>query len=152
MEVFAEQGADVWACAHTQTDGFEDKIDQISSKYAAVVTPIYFDVTNEAQVKDAVKMIGETSKAIDILVNNAGISVERLFSMTSIETISKMMEVNFLSQIRLSQFVSRFMVRNKIGSIINIASVSGIESEQEVLHMGAARQPLSFRQKQWRLN
>ena len=29
VEVFAEQGADVWACAHTQTDGFEDKIDQI---------------------------------------------------------------------------------------------------------------------------
>lgn len=147
VEVFAEQGADVWACAHTQTDGFEDKIDQISSKYAAVVTPIYFDVTNEAQVKDAVKMIGETSKAIDILVNNAGISVERLFSMTSIETISKMMEVNFLSQIRLSQFVSRFMVRNKIGSIINIASVSGIESEQGSIAYGSSKAAVIFSTK-----
>lgn len=147
VEVFAEQGAAVWACARMQTDEFEEKIKEISSKYAATVTPVYFDVTKEAEVKDAVKMISGRSKTIDILVNNAGISVERLFSMTSIETINNTMEVNFLSQVRLAQFVSRLMVRNKAGSIINIASVSGMESEQGSIAYGSSKAAVIFSTK-----
>lgn len=147
VEAFAEQGASLWACARTQTDEFEDKIEELSSKYAVTVTPVYFDVTNEAQVKEAVKMIGRDSKAIDILVNNAGISIERLFHMTSIETISKTLEANFLSQVRLSQLVSRFMVRNRTGSIINIASVSGIESEQGSIAYGSSKAAVIFATK-----
>ncbi len=147
VEVFAEQGAAVWACARMQTDEFEEKIKEISSKYAAAVTPVYFDVTKEAEVKDAVKMISGRSKTIDILVNNAGISVERLFSMTSIETINNTMEVNFLSQVRLAQLVSRLMVRNKAGSIINIASVSGMESEQGSIAYGSSKAAVIFSTK-----
>lgn len=147
VEVFAEQGAAVWACARMQTDEFEEKIKEISSKYAATVTPVYFDVTKEAEVKDAVKMISGRSKTIDILVNNAGISVERLFSMTSIETINNTMEVNFLSQVRLAQLVSRLMVRNKAGSIINIASVSGMESEQGSIAYGSSKAAVIFSTK-----
>ena len=147
VEVFAEQGAAVWACARMQTDEFEEKIKEISSKYAAAVTPVYFDVTKEAEVKDAVKMISGRSKTIDILVNNAGISVERLFSMTSIETINNTMEVNFLSQVRLAQLVSRVMVRNKAGSIINIASVSGMESEQGSIAYGSSKAAVIFSTK-----
>lgn len=147
VEVFAEQGAAVWACARMQTDEFEEKIKEISSKYAVTVTPVYFDVTKEAEVKDAVKMISGCSKTIDILVNNAGISVERLFSMTSIETINNTMEVNFLSQVRMAQLVSRLMVRNKAGSIINIASVSGMESEQGSIAYGSSKAAVIFSTK-----
>lgn len=147
VEVFAEQGAAVWACARTRTDEFEEKIKEISSKNATTITPVYFDVTKEAEVKDAVKMISVHSKTIDILVNNAGISVERLFSMMPIETISNTMEVNFLSQVRLAQLVSRLMVRNKTGSIINIASVSGIESEQGSIAYGSSKAAVIFSTK-----
>ena len=113
VEVFAEQGAAVWACARMQTDEFEEKIKEISSKYAAAVTPVY----------------------------------ERLFSMTSIETINNTMEVNFLSQVRLAQLVSRLMVRNKAGSIINIASVSGMESEQGSIAYGSSKAAVIFSTK-----
>lgn len=147
VETFAEQRATIWACARTQTDEFEEKIKEMSSKNAATITPVYFDVTKEAEVKEAIKMISVHSKTVDILVNNAGISVERLFGMTSIETISNMMEVNFLSQVRLAQLVSRLMVRNKAGSIINIASVSGIESEQGSIAYGSSKAAVIFSTK-----
>ncbi len=147
VEAFAKQGAVVWACVRTQSEEFEQKMKEISSEYATTITPVYFDVTKESEAKEAVKMIGGYSKGIDILVNNAGISVERLFSMTSIETIGNTMEVNFLSQVRLAQLVSRLMVRNRTGSIINIASVSGIESEQGSIAYGSSKAAVIFSTK-----
>ena len=99
------------------------------------------------EVEKAIQEVKDTFGKIDILVNNAGISVERLFSMTSIETINNTMEVNFLSQVRLAQLVSRVMVRNKAGSIINIASVSGMESEQGSIAYGSSKAAVIFSTK-----
>lgn len=139
VEVFAEQGAAIWACARTKSDEFEEKIKELSDKNEVAITPVYFDVTEEAAVKNAIKMIGAESKSIDILVNNAGISMERLFSMTSSDMIQKAMEVNYLSQVRLAQLVSRYMMKAKTGSIVNIASVTGMESKQGGLAYGSSK-------------
>lgn len=146
-EVFAEQKAVVWACARKQSDEFEDKIKEIADKNKAIVKPVYFDVTNEAAVKEAVKIIGKESDAIDILVNNAGISVERLFSMTSSDMMRETMEVNFLSQIHLSQLVSRYMMKARSGSIVNVASVAGMESEQGGIAYGSSKAAVLFSTK-----
>lgn len=153
VEVFAEQGAQIWACARTQSDEFEDKLGEISGRNAVMARPVYFDVTDEDAVKNAVKMIGKKSGSVDILVNNAGISAEKLFGMTSPEMMMKTMKVNFMAQVHLAQLVSRYMIKAGGGSIVNVASVAGMESEQGgALLMGAARRLSSLRQKQWRLN
>lgn len=147
VEVFAEQEADIWACARTQSDEFEYKINEIAKSHSVTITPIYFDVTDEAAVKDAIKTIGKNSKSVDILVNNAGVSVEKLFSMTSFEVMQKTMEVNFLSQVCLAQLVSRYMMKAKKGSIVNIASVAGIESEQGGIAYGSSKAAIIFSTK-----
>lgn len=147
VEVFAEQGAVIWACARTKSDEFEDKIKELSDKNAAMITPVYFDITEEAMVKNAIKMIGENSKSIDILVNNAGISIERLFSMTSFNMMRNAMETNFLSQVHLAQLVSRYMMKARTGSIVNIASVAGIESEQGSIAYGSSKAAVIFSTK-----
>ena len=147
VEVFAEQGADVWACARTQTDEFEKKLKEIADKNAGTIAPIYFDVTEEAAVKNAVKKIGRDSKSVDILVNNAGISIERLFPMTSSEMMAKTMKANFLSQVLLAQLVSRYMIKAKRGSIVNIASISGIEGKQGSLAYGSSKAAVIFSTK-----
>lgn len=147
VEVFAEQGADIWACARTQTDEFEDRLKALADKNAVTITPIYFDVTEEKEVKDAVKRIGNYSRMIDVLVNNAGISIERLFHMTSSEMMEKAMKTNFLSQVLLSQLVSRYMMKAKSGSIINIASISGIEGKQGSIAYGSSKAAVIFSTK-----
>lgn len=96
VEVFSEQGAAIWACARTRSDEFEDKINEMSKKNGVTITPVYFDVTDETAVRNAIKKIGMASKSIDILVNNADISIERLFNMTSFDMMHKTMETNFL--------------------------------------------------------
>lgn len=144
VEVFAEQGATIWACARTKSDEFESKIQELSYKNKVTIRPVYFDVTEKDEVKSAIKMIGKDSKSIDVLVNNAGISTERFFSMTSSDMIRKTMEVNFLSQVFLSQLVSRYMIKAKAGSIINIASVAGIENEEGGTAYGSSKAAIIF--------
>lgn len=147
VEVFAEHGAVIWACARTQSDEFEGKLKEIANKNAAVIRPIYFDMTDREAVKNAVKSIGRDSGTVDILVNNAGISIERLFSMTPFDMMHKAMEVNFLSQIFLTQLVSRYMMKSKAGSIVNIASVAGMESEQGGIAYGSSKAAVIFSTK-----
>ena len=147
VEVFAEQGAAVWACARTRSEEFEAKLKEIADKNSAAITPVYFDVSDKAAVKEAVKEIGKAAGKIDVLVNNAGISIEKFFSMTSFEEMQKAMDVNFLSQVHLAQLVSRYMVKTKAGSIINVASVAGIESEEGSIAYGSSKAAVIFATK-----
>ena len=147
VEVFAKQGAVIWACARTKSIEFENKVKELSYKNAVEINPVYFDVTDGERVKNAVKAIGKASKSIDILVNNAGISIERLFHMTSSDMMQKTMEVNFLSQVRLAQLVSRYMMKTKTGSIVNVASVAGMENEQGDIAYGSSKAAVIFSTK-----
>lgn len=147
VEVFAEQKAVIWACARTQSDGFEDKIAEIAKKNTTVITTSYFDVTDKNAVRNAVRMIGKSAKSIDILVNNAGIDTQTLFSMASLEVVQETLNVNFFSQIYLTQQVSRYMMKAKAGSIINMASVSGIVNSRGDIAYGSSKAASIFSTK-----
>lgn len=147
VELFAEHGATVWACARTPSEQFENKLREIAEKTGAIIQPVYFDVTDENAVKDAVRRIGRESARMDVLVNNAGISVESLFHMTSLDTMEQVMNTNFLSQVRLSQLVSRYMMKTRSGSIINVASVSGMAGETGGMPYGSSKAAVIFATK-----
>ena len=74
------------------------------------------------------KVLLENEK-IDILVNNAGINHTALFLMTKIEKIREIFEVNFFSNLILTQKILKKMIKQKKGSIINIASNAAQESD-----------------------
>lgn len=147
VAAFAKQGATIWACARKKTEEFEKLIYDIAETNSVFINPVYFDVTDGQAATSAVRKIGKESPSIDILVNNAGMSVEKLFWMTSIDTMRKAMDTNFLSQIQLSQLASRYMMKQKSGSIINVASVAGIEREPGGLAYGSSKAAVIFSTK-----
>lgn len=147
VEVFAEQKAVIWACAHTQSDEFEDKIAEIANRNSTIIYPVYFDVKDKTAVKNAVKTIGKSAKSMDILVNNAGVSVKAFLNMMSYEMMREALEVNFFSQVYLTQCVSRYMIKAKTGSIINVASVSGIVNSQGDIAYGSSKAASIFSTK-----
>lgn len=147
VEVFAEQKALIWACARRQSDEFEDKIEEIAKENTTVITPVYFDVTDRDAVKNAVRMIGKSAKSIDILVNNAGIDAQGLFNMVSLEKMRETLNVNFLSQMYLAQQISRYMIKVKAGSIINMASASGIVNSRGDIAYGSSKAASIFSTK-----
>lgn len=74
------------------------------------------------------KKAAEALKAfgtIDVLVNNGGISQRSLFAETNMETIRKLMEVNFFGSAELTRAVLPSMMERKSGHVIVTSSVAG---------------------------
>ena len=76
----------------------------------------------EQAVRDIVKKYGK----INILVNNAGITKDGLLMGMSREDFDSVVDVNLGGAFNMLRFVSRQMLRQKSGRIVNMASVVGI--------------------------
>ena len=63
---------------------------------------------------------------IDCVVNNAAIIANQKLGMVTKSLLEKMYAVNVFAVIDMMQLVSRLMVRNGGGSIVNMASVTGV--------------------------
>lgn len=134
LERFAMHGANVFAHARKETEEFKDVCKKTSEKYNVSIVPLYFDVADEDAVKEGIKEIAKTVKYIDILVNNVGVvNNVKLFQMMNIQEIREQFEVNFFSHLLITQLISRFMIRRRKGSIINISSCAGIDGNTGML-------------------
>ena len=129
LERIAENGANIIACARKQDDLFEKEISNISKKFNIKIKPIYFDLSNENEIEQGSKKIISLNWIIDIIVNNAGINHVALFQMTSIKKMREIFNINFFSQILLTQKLLNIMIKNKKGSIINISSNAAVECD-----------------------
>lgn len=139
MEVFAENGANLWACARKQTEQFEQDVKDFSEKYDVRITPVYFELTDSNEMKQAVKQIMSAKQPIDILINNAGITYNALFQMSTIEQIHNTLEVNFVAPFLFTQYIVKLMLRNGGGSIVNIASSAGQDGNSGRSVYGASK-------------
>jgi 3-oxoacyl-[acyl-carrier protein] reductase len=147
LELFHAEGASVFACARTQTENFEADLKKIASKGQGFIKPIYFDFSEPDQIKDAIQKIIAHTKVIDVLVNNAGIASGSLFQMTPVSKVKEMFEINFFAQLQFSQSIARLMTRAKFGSIINMASVSGLLGDSGTLSYGSSKAALIYATK-----
>jgi len=139
LETFAKNGANIWACVRTQNNEFDIFINELMKAYYVQITPIYFDLSNYEQIKSGVKVIMSEKKKIDILVNNAGITYNALFQMTSMDKLEEVFKVNYFSQVLLTQYIVKLMVRQNSGSIINIASSAAIDANPGRSAYGASK-------------
>lgn len=130
MKVFAEKGANIWACVRKNEENFQEYISALAKKTGVTITPIFFDLADAEQVKAGAKTIISAKQPVDVLVNNAGIIHTALFQMTSIGKMKEIFEVNLFNQILLTQYIVRIMIRQKSGSIINISSSAAIECDE----------------------
>lgn len=142
VKTFAENGYDIWACARTQTGEFEQRMSSIAQENNVIITPIYFDLADESQVKEGIKEILKEKKNIDVLINNAGVPYGGLFTMTSVAKLRDVFEVNVFSQVLIMQLVARQMMKQKSGCIINMCSVGGIETNPGYLAYGSSKAAL----------
>jgi 3-oxoacyl-[acyl-carrier protein] reductase len=93
------------------------------------------DVSNE---KDVVKMVRATKKEfnrIDILLNNAGIASMNHFLTTSCSSVQNIFNTNFLGTFLFSREVSKVMMKQKYGRIVNYTTVaSPLRLEGEAIY------------------
>ena len=85
----------------------------------AVALPL--DVTNPAQVAEAVRRAEERFGGIDVLVNNAGIGYFAAVEESDEAEVRRMFEINFFGLARMTRAVLPGMRKRRSGHIINIA-------------------------------
>jgi len=122
LENFSENGSDIFACVRKIDDDFKNIINSIEKKNQNNIYPIEVDLSNEESVKLGCKTILSKAKKIDNLVNNAGAISTSIFQMTSQKKYKELFEINFHSQILMTQFLIKEMIKRKKGSIIFISS------------------------------
>jgi 3-oxoacyl-[acyl-carrier protein] reductase len=130
VRVFAENGANIWACVRKESKPFSEYINSLEKKHSVNINPVYIDLNDEEQIKNGVKVIKNNKETVDILVNNAGAIFTALFQMTSMKKLKEMFEINYFSQMFFTQYISRIMMRQKFGSIINLSSSAAIEGNE----------------------
>jgi len=144
VEKFASKGINIWACARCKDESFEKEMRKLQEQYHVVIKPVYFDLENEDEIKIALKKVIAEKESIDILVNNAGIPHGALLFMTSMKDLRKVFEINFFSQVLITQMVSKVMVRQKSGSIVNLASVAGLDGDAGYTAYGSSKAAMAF--------
>jgi 3-oxoacyl-[acyl-carrier protein] reductase len=147
METFAQNGADIWACARKQTNEFDGLLQELRTKHNNRITPLYFDLADESAIKEALNPLLVAKEKIDILVNNAGVAHGSFFQMTSISKIREIFEINFFSQLLVTQMVAKLMMKQKSGSIINLASIAGMDGNPGYVSYGSGKAALIYATK-----
>ena len=143
LQLFAKNGCNCWAVIHRDDEQFFNTIHRLEEEYKVWIKPVHMELDNSDSIKEGIKEIVKEKHSIDILVNAAGIvSPNRLFTMTKMEDIRKVIEVNFFSAIELTQLVLRPMMRQRSGNIINIASVSAWGEDTSQLEYAASKAAL----------
>ena len=135
LERFArERGVTLIAHARKESADFVNELKGIEA-LGCQVEPLYFDLLDSAQIKEALSKALKAHKKIDVLVNNAAVVMpNRSFLMADMGMIRESFEVNFFAQVQITQMVCRSMIRNQSGAIVNMASVaafSGVEGQFE---------------------
>lgn len=84
------------------------------------------DVTDLEAIENLVKKAIEEFESIDVLVNNAGITKDNLLMRMSEEEFTKVIDVNLKGTYIVTKIVSKYMMKKRQGSIINLSSVVGV--------------------------
>jgi len=97
------------------------------------------DVTNMVEVEINVNKIIDNFKRVDILVNNAGITKDNLLLRLSENDWDKVIAVNLKGAFNCIKVLSKFMVKQRYGKIVNISSVIGIMGNAGQVNYAASK-------------
>ena len=102
----------------------QNKLDKLN-RSVKNLEKIVCDLSNKIEIENLVKKVLDDYGRIDILINNAGITDDSLFLRMTPEKWESVINTNLTSNFLLTNLVSKSMIKNKWGRIVNITSVVG---------------------------
>lgn len=122
---FAKQGAKVTLCARSR-EALEEVRSQIEAVSPGSSLLLQANVTNGDEVNAVVKKTLDTQGSVDILVNNAGTTRDNLLALMTEKEWDEVLTTNLKSVFLMTKACVRPMVKQRSGSIINMASIIGL--------------------------
>ncbi|GHG83300.1 3-oxoacyl-[acyl-carrier-protein] reductase [Comamonas sp. JC664] len=122
---FAKAGASTVVISYAGNEAAAQETVKLLEAEGAKAEAIRFDVADSAACASAVDGIVKSHGRLDVLVNNAGIAVDGLVMRVKDEDWDKQLDTNLKGSFSLIRAVSRPMMKQRGGAIINITSVVG---------------------------
>lgn len=125
---FAKNNCNVVINYNSHKKEAEELEKYIKSNFNVETMVIKCDVSNELEVKTMIEQIIDKFKNIDVLINNAAIEVSSSFEEKKVSDFQKILNVNLIGTFLVSKYVSKYMLKQKKGKIINVASNNAINT------------------------
>ncbi|MBT3208302.1 MAG: 3-oxoacyl-[acyl-carrier-protein] reductase [Bacteroidetes bacterium] len=122
---FAEQGANV-AFTDLFIDENAKELEIQLNKYGVKAKAYASDASSFEKSEETINAILKDFDRIDILVNNAGITKDTLLMRMTEDQWDAVININLKSVFNLTKAVQRTMLKQRVGSIINMSSVVGV--------------------------
>ncbi|ASF39431.1 MULTISPECIES: 3-oxoacyl-[acyl-carrier-protein] reductase [Halobacillus] len=122
--------------------GSEDKAEAVVQEIidqGGEAIKIQADVTSEDDVKRMIKTVVDEFGRLDILVNNAGITKDNLLMRMKEEEFDSVIDTNLKGVFLCTKGVTRQMMKQKYGRIINVASIVGVSGNAGQANYVAAK-------------
>lgn len=118
---FAAEGATIALCDITAEDA-EKTVHELGehAKFYQL------NVSSEEEVSKTITDIFNDHAKIDILINNAGITNDKLLLRMTSEDWIKVIDVNLTGTFLVTKMVAKYMIKQRFGRIVNIASIVGL--------------------------
>ena len=132
-------GAGATVIGTATTESGADNISKVFAENKISGKGMKLDVTDNEQVSNLVKDIGEDFGSVDILVNNAGITRDNILLRMKEDEWEDIINTNLSSIYKMSKSVLRGMIKKRSGRIISITSVVGAMGNAGQSNYGAAK-------------
>ncbi|MCK1985460.1 MULTISPECIES: 3-oxoacyl-ACP reductase FabG [unclassified Peribacillus] len=103
------------------------------------VTAIHVDIRDYNQVRGFIESIYLKNERIDCLINNAGIKKDKTISFMNQKSWQEVIDTNLNGTFNCCKFVSKYMINQGHGNIVNISSVSGIKGIEGQTNYSASK-------------
>ena len=137
---FAGEGCNVVLQYNKGKEKAEALAEKIQKEYGVIALPVQADISSSQSVKSLFDKVEAKLSNVDVLVNNAGIAQQKLFTDITDEDWHRMIGTNLDGVFYCSREVlSRFMIKNHSGVILNISSMWGQVGASCEVHYSAAK-------------
>jgi 3-oxoacyl-[acyl-carrier protein] reductase len=122
---FLREGASVVFVDLNPSDSLQE-MEQAAQAGGGTVAFCKADVSNSDEIGPTIERLITGMGKVDVLVNNAGITRDGLIFRMPVADWEKVLRINLTSAFLISQVVARAMIKQRSGSIINMASIVGV--------------------------
>jgi len=120
VDAFLHLGAKVATCGRNY-----DKLYHLQSSHPGKPLMIHTaDVSKESDCSNFIEAVIKSFGTIDILINNAGISMRSLVTDVELDTIRKVMDINFWGTVYCTKLALPYILQNK-GTVVGVSSIAG---------------------------
>ena len=138
-EKFAKEGYNIVINCSSSVQKAEELQDELKEKYGTDSIVVKANVQSNEEVKAMIDKTMESFGRVDVLVNNAGITRDGLLIRMSEDDFDEVISANLKGVFNCIKNVSRIMIKQKYGRIVNMTSVAGMTGNVGQVNYSASK-------------